>query len=733
MNQIFWNALRYGAALIALMPGTAFAVTSPGKNLTTIETVVVTAERRSQNVQDVPIAMTAISGEDLDKQGIKGFQDLAFHTPTLRFSPSTEGGENSVSLRGISNVNVTSSGDSPVGYLVDGVYMGRTTSVDPEFFDVNRIEILRGPQGTLYGRNSVGGSVNIITNQPTDELSGHVDAMIGDYNARTFRAWANVPLLDHGDMKILARVVGVSANHDGYQKNLSQAPTATNNADGENYQMLRGSILFQFSPDVDLTLAGSTSTNKDPVAFKIEQQWQPGDTYTLNGAIPNPTDPRKVYKDYPETIDQKNDSLSATLNWNLGAVKFASITGWGSQRWRQTADDDGSNLNLSNQTHWGVNQKQFSEEVHLASNDDNSPLKWIAGLFYFHEKIRQEFEVQNLPPIPFPFNYTYTSSGNVKVESYAAFGQVDYDLAKTSAAIPLTITGGLRYTHDSKRGLNHATILLYGINSITPWKGNWGRLTGRVAVSYKITPDFMIYATAANGYLSGGNLGTTYQPETAKTFEAGFKSQWFDNRLQFNTSGFYTKLKNQQVFVLTPLTTTIENAAQSTIKGVEVELVAVPLDALRLDAQLSLMSAKYDKYLTFDNRFSPVIPADFSGHRLVQTPKWTLGLGAEYTFDTSIGTITPRVDTFLSGDLYFISDNAPQDHQKAYTRTNLHVTWTEPQGRWNIEGFVSNIENKDVISQDGIQSSAVPLGGQAYDALIYYSPRTIGVRVGVNF
>lgn len=729
------NSLRYAllcsAGFAGLMTAPVMAA-EPEKPIATIETVVVTAEKRAQNVQDVPIAMSAIGGEDLNKLGIRGLADLSFHTPALRFSPSSQGGENSVTLRGIGNVNVTAAGDSPVGYLVDGVYMGRTTSVDPEFFDISRIEVLRGPQGTLYGRNSVGGSINVITNQPTNELSGHVDALLGDYNARTFRAWANVPLYDGGETQILARVVGVSAKHDAYQKNLSTAPTATHNSDAQDYQMIRGHLLFKFNEDVDLLFSGSTSTNGAPAAFKIGQQWQPGDAYTANGATPNPTDPRKVYKDWPETRKQFNHTASATLNWNFGDVRFASITGWAKQRWRQTADNDGSDKDLSTQNYWQVSQRQYSQEFHLASNNEESPLKWIVGLFYFNEKAQQLFEVENKPTL-LTFPYTYTSQGDHKVKSQAVFGQADYDLSKTGAEIPLTLTVGLRYTHDSKKGVSLATITAFGVNTVTPWKGNWGQTTGRIGLSYKITPDAMIYASASQGYMSGGYLNNVYLPETVRSYEAGFKTQWLDNRLQVNAAAYWSKVKNQQVFVLTPLTTRIENAASSKIKGLEFEVVAVPVEGLRLDGQLTLMDAKYGTYLTLNNRFNPGVPANFSGNRLVQTPKYTISLGAEYAIQTSFGTITPRVDTFISSDLYFLSANSPLDRQKSYTRTNLRVNWVEPQGRWNIEGFVANLENKDVISQDALQDAGVPGLGQAYDAYLYYPPRTVGVRFGVNF
>ena len=251
MHVSLHAALRSGAAAACLLltAHAASMLSTPAlaktltRNNDQIETVVVTAQKRAQNSQNVPIALTAVEGSELDTQGITGFAQLGQRVPSLRFGAGVTGGENVITMRGLGSQNTTPGGDSPVAYSVDGVILQRSTSVDPEFYDVNRIEVLRGPQGTLYGRNSLGGSINVITNKPTDTLGGAFDVLFGNYAQRTVRGWVNVSLVDGPGLKIYARLTGVSAQHDGYTKNLSTAPGAAHNLDGEDYQMLRGGCL----------------------------------------------------------------------------------------------------------------------------------------------------------------------------------------------------------------------------------------------------------------------------------------------------------------------------------------------------------------------------------------------------------------------------------------------------------------------------------------------------------
>ena len=204
--------LLAGAGAAALTSG-ARAAEAPADN-TTLTEVVVTAQHREEDVQKVPIPISAVDGAVLEKQGVTGFKELGLRVPSLRFGSGVTGGENVITMRGLGSQNTTPGGDSPVAYNVDGVYVQRTTSIDPEFYDIARVEVLRGPQGTLYGRNSVGGSINVITNKPTAAFAAGADAMVGNYGAYTFRGFVNAPLMDNGETKVMARITAVDAYHD---------------------------------------------------------------------------------------------------------------------------------------------------------------------------------------------------------------------------------------------------------------------------------------------------------------------------------------------------------------------------------------------------------------------------------------------------------------------------------------------------------------------------------------
>jgi len=686
---------------------------------------------------------------------------LGQRVPNLHFGPGPTGGENFITMRGLTSANTTNGGDTPVSFSIDGVYYGRSTGVDPEMFDIQTIEVLRGPQGTLYGRNSVGGSINVITNKPTDELSGHVDALIGDYNARIFRGWANVPLYDCGDCKILARIVGVSANHDAYQKNLSQAPTATYNSDGQNYDMMRGHLLFQFNADVDLLLSAHRSHSYAPVATKTQWGGDLGYPDFINGQ-PNRfagqtwyDDPRVVEKDYPEIFKGVQEGMSATLNWNLGFAKLTSITARQKIYMFQSNDADSTNLDIGKSESWQVSTSQWSEELRLASNNEADPLKWIVGAFYFRENTKMEFPYSDTGVgIPQPLAganvfvpYNLTSAAKYRTTSWAVFGQVDYDLGKTAADVPLTVTLGLRYTRDKKQGWGDLSVWLPGIpvppngllavRRATTLDETWGETTGKFGLAYKFTPDVMGYASASRGYLSGGYLGAPYNPETAWNYEVGLKSQFLDNTIQLNVAAFWMDVKDIQVFVQdAALGSRVDNADGAKIRGIEAELIAIPVDGLRLNLEGMYQSAKYKDYFTYDGRTAGLflVPPTVNnkGNRLVQTPKWTLNMGAEYAFETATGTFTPRVDAFWSSDLYFTAFEDIRARQNSYILVDLGVKWTDVQNRYQIDVFARNIFDRDIIASDGLQSGSFGYGLQV-DNFTYRAPRTMGVRFGVNF
>ncbi len=754
------------------------------KGTNVIETVTVTAEKREEPSQKVAIPLTAVDGSMLDSKGIIGFKELGMSVPSLRFGAGVTGGENVITMRGLGSQNTTPGGDSPVAYSVDGVTLQRTTSVDPEFYDIDRIEVLRGPQGTLYGRNSVGGSINVITNKPTDTLGGGVDVLIGDYSARIFRGWANAPLIDDAGFKMYARITGVSAQHDPYSKNLSTAPGATHNQDAQDFQMLRGQVYMEFSPDLNVLLSASSSTNRDPVATNAA--WWETPTRYMTGVAPTPPGnqvitpgsacdfstmakykPRVFCHDYPENADNRVTVYSGTLNWNLGWATLTSVTGYSTSKVSQTSDGDGSGVPMAFGSAWFLKQQQISEEIRLTSTDEDSPLKWIGGLYYFWANNFENFAYidsglnDNFSPLATgAFDaFDFLSHGNTKTMSFAPFGQIDYDLGKTSLDIPLTITAGIRYTVDRKYGYNYLDYELpyyftvFGVAcpfcgvGQGPFSKDWGQWTGKAGLNYQIASNVMAYATASRGYISGGNiigLAHVYGPESMWSYDVGVKSRFWDDRVQLNVAGYHEEISNLQVFIQSSTQSGINNVNGLTqVNGLEAELDAIPIDNLRFNATLNVNHSTYGRYITTDTRFGgpgpgcslvgPPFLCNFAGHTLNQTPPYTVDLGAQYDFITSIGTITPRVDAFISGKVQFLPDNYITSQQKPYTLTNLHLTWVSTNGHYKAEAFVNNIENADVISNDGTQS--ITLGQQALepDNFAYYPPRTVGFRFGVNY
>ncbi len=400
----------------------------------------------------------------------------------------------------------------------------------------------------------------------------------------------------------------------------------------------------------------------------------------------------------------------------------------------------------------------------MASRDGPSPVKWLAGFIYFYADNYENFGYTdtgfNDPgPTVFVDEFAFLSHGHTDTKSWAPFGQVDLDLAKTSIGIPLTVTAGLRYTHDEKYGFNFLNFELPlacpGVDGSCeilqgPFAMSWGQMTGKFGLNYQVSDRLMIYGSVSRGYLSGGNiigLATVYGPETTWSYEAGFKSRFMDDRVQLDVSAYREAISGLQVFVQSSTQSGISNVNGTTfVDGLETELTVVPVADFRLNAAVTLTDAKYGKYITKDARFGVqggpgcTIPngvgnpplCNFQGNELNQSPPYTIDLGAEYTFHTAFGTITPRVDSFFSGRVQFLPDNLATSVQKPYNMTNLHLTWLSNDGRVKVEGFVDNVGNTNVISNDGLQS--ITLGQEALepDNFVYYPPRTYGIRIGVN-
>jgi iron complex outermembrane receptor protein len=720
-----------------------------------IEKVVVTAQKRSEDVQKVPISMKALTGNQLDERGVDGFSSLQTQVPSLTFGGQVTGGENAITLRGVGSENVTGGGDPGVAYHADGVYLGRTVGIDETFFDVERVEVLRGPQGTLYGRNSTGGAINVITRKPElGAFSGAANVTFGDYGRLTTRAMVNLPMGD----SVALRVAGVVNQRDGYQEILSPSSVCGDcEGDAADNFNLRGHLYFKLSDAANLLITAGHYENNEPVGVRLREPFPANGSGFLGsdrfvGASPNPADLRKVHKDFKDALDMETSNVSATLNWDIApGVTLSSITAYQELYWNQATDGDGSDLPLSYTPYWINDSSQISQELRIASSDEG-PNKWLVGVFLYQEDVNQAFQFIDtgynvFGPAEIPGTlFTFTNGGNIETTSYAVFGQDDYRFENGIFGLPTTLTAGLRYTHDEKKGDDFLDFIFFGGCAIVvpsptthcaakTFDESWNTLTGRAGLQIETSEDSMWYATVSRGYRSGGvlvgNFPGEYDPEYIWNYELGLKSLSWDGRLQFNAAAFWNTYSDMQVFIQDIGGSRIENAAASTVKGIEIDAIANLSDAFTVNFGLAWLDATYDSYTTIDSRAgSSGLPEDLTGNRLNRTPEFTAVLGAQYDIPTSAGMFSARADFLWVDEVFFRAQNLLDDRQEAYTKTDLRLIWSAPSGDYKAEVFVQNLEDEDVINN--IVIPAQTLGGPS-SQITLNPPRTFGVRLSSYF
>jgi iron complex outermembrane receptor protein len=748
MSVTLRNGLLAGTAVLALATSALAAET--------IEKVVVTAQKRSQDVQKVPISMSVLTGTQLDDRGIDGFAALKNQTPSLTFGAGVTGGENAITLRGVGSENVTGGGDPGVAVHSDGIYLGRTVGVEQTFFDVQRIEVLRGPQGTLYGRNSTGGAVNIISRKPElGVFATNADFSYGNYSAMTARAMFNVPLGD----KAAFRFAGVVNTHDGYQDILSPSAVCGDcEGDAADSFNVRGHLLFKLSDNADLLLSAGHFENNEPVGIRLREQFPANNsgilgTNRFTGATPNPRDLREVYKDQREGLAMDTTNVSATLTWDMpSGIQLTSVTAYQELFWNQVTDGDGSSLPLAVGNYWTNDSHQVSQELRFASTGEGAN-KWVAGLFLYRENVSQDFQFTDtgynvFGPAPIPGNlFVFTNGGDIQTTSWAIFGQDDYRFEDGLFGLPTTLTAGLRYTHDVKEGNDFLDFLFFGGCAITtpaPTGGHcatktfdesWNTLTGRAGIQIEQSEDVMWYATASRGYRSGGvlvgNFPGAYDPEYIWNYEGGVKTLMWDKRLQLNASAFWNTYSDMQVFIQDIGGSRIENAAEATIKGIEIDALAKPTDDLTVNFGFAWLDATYDQYTTIDSRAgSSGLPEDLTGNRLNRTPEFTVIAGAQYDVPISMGLLSLRADFRWQDEVFFRAQNLPIDRQEGYTKTDLRAILYLPGDTYKVEAFVQNLENEDVVNN--IVIPAQTLGGPT-SQITLDPPRTFGVKVSASF
>lgn len=697
-----------------------------------LEEVMVTAQKTTENIQDVPFSVSAVTGESLEKFQYKDLKDLNGTIPNVQFTQITNVSLNlAPSIRGI---GITNNPDpytgTEVAVVIDGVVQGTRLLGLSDQFDVERIEVLRGPQGTLFGANTLGGVVNIVSKQPTGEFGGYGKVSMGNYDEFNAAVALNFPLVD----KVLAGKVALSRRgRDGYYTNL---------ADNSNFMDIdttkaRGYLLFTPSEDFKATLTVGTDRIRNG-AESAANVSQPGEVFYRPG-ITTPDVRFELYSDSPHINRADLNTYSINAEWDSPIGEFTAITNYTEFDAFNIQDVDALPEFLLNAGR-DMASRQYSGELRLAMQPTDS-ISAVAGLFYMnlYHDVNTTTLIDGLAPGSF-------SSQRVKSEedSVAAFVQLYWDLTDKLrlgvGARLTTIDIDLRSEntsyflpgmHPYNYSANLAAASVVG-GFVSEGSESWTEPGGKVSIDYKLAPDVMLYGYYARGFKSGGFNGRItdpldigpFAPEFIDSFEVGLRSDWFDHRLRANLAVFYSMWDDMQVpqsvFRGNPpqASSTILNAASATSKGVELELELAPNEALSLRASLGYLDAAYDEFEDAN--------VDYSGRPTPYAPEWTGSLTASYEIEAGAGVFTPSLQYTYTGERWATFVQFPVEHLDEYSLVNANLSYAPDDSNWSVALWATNLFDEEYVTS---ALSVPPL----FSFASFGAPRQYGVEVRFDF
>lgn len=701
--------------------------------------IVVTASRRSETILKTPIAVSAYSGDRLRAAQTAALTDLVGPNPNIQIGSSYNSAN--VAIRGIGNGSSINSGsDAGVSIQVDGVYMAQPLLTLSTFLDIARVEVLRGPQGTLFGRNATGGAVNIIPNEPTTDLHYGIDITAGVDPAKVSTAGFVSGSLDSAG-QWTARLSAQQSYNRGYTRNLATPQTyspgysdnlVTANAprrlDDAKNQSVRGQIKWEPSDTFNARLLAEYQRehSNGPATF-LEGTPDPDQALPaiLVGQATGNVNKREVYNNEGlRRIEGKNVNL--TLNWALGSGNLKALGSYADADIHSIQDGDGTNAlhtysDFRNKTH------QYYGEL-LYTSDPAKPLTFILGSNYFHEKLKQDISVP-ISLLPMPVNL----GARIHTTSYAFFGHAQYALTDQAK-----LFAGLRYTHDRKVDLDDYNNY---IGVLPRQSTSSGELTYEIGASYAFGPTLDGYVKYATGYKGGGfsagGLAPAFNPEKNSNLEAGLKGLFFNRALQANLAAFHMKYNDLQVNQINGASTQVVNAAKATIYGFEAETVLRPTKALRFEVSGAYLHATFDKFRTGDPArpdLGTIDPDgtrrfDLDGNTLPQAPRFSASAGAYLDIPVSADKITLGARYDWKSRIYFSEFNVPASSQAPAGKLNLSLNYESADHRITASLFAKNVTNEQVKSNVIVVSALI--GSLALSQ--YQPPRQVGVSFGYHF
>ena len=710
------------------------ALMAPAKVAAMLEEVIVTAQKREQNMQSVPIAVSAFSADVIRNARLLTMDDISRQVPgftVTNFNPATP----QPFIRGIGSSPSDAGSDASVGVFVDGVYAGRAGGYRAELYDVQRVEVLRGPQGTLFGRNVAGGAMSIITNAPADEAGADLEFTAGNYSLVQAKGMVTAPLTD----ELAGRLAFIARDRDGHTEN-----TVTNNKvrDEDNWSV-RGRLRWDALDTVTANLIAEYTKDdpKGPAARDYEGA-DPAEVLPAldpllavfqNSLLPTSPDAFDIEAKVDGNFKREMTTTSLQLDWDLDIGVVTSISGYRKNEY-DFLDDlvgiafDPDALITLDVPLLGNNAEEDSDQIsqELRLNAIAGDFDWTVGLYYLDEDVDRE---ETFTPIGSPVTYDQKAS----TTSYAVFGQFTYPLLDT-----LAVTLGARYSYDEKDFDVTAFGTEIGFGLLTPDPENpaagavgysasdddsWSNLSPKIALEYTPVDDTMYYLTVAQGYKSGGYNGqstnktaaeTPFDEEKVTNYEVGLKTDFGDGLARFNAAAFYLDYEDLQVFVVSDVTLFVDNAAEADIYGVEAEFYYAPTDALDIALTYAYLDAEIG-----DNEIDQVE----KGNTLTRSPKNSASASVQYTFPvTDIGDLLLRADYTWQDKIYFLLQNPRRSRQEDYGLLNLRVALQGSKG-WEVALWGKNVTDKEYWIHAIDPSYGADLGASG----IMGDPRTYGI------
>lgn len=665
--------------------------------------IVVTARRQSESIRDIPDSIQAFNSETLEQAGVTSVNDLTGLVSGFHVIEAQQPGVVMINIRGIGQVRF---GEAPIAVVIDGVQQSSPNQITQDLFDIEQIEFLKGPQGALYGRNALGGAINIVTRKPGDSFEGSVQASYAEGNDYKIGGFISTPLGENAGL----RLAGSYRNRDGQIFN----PTVGKDVDFDETINVRGSLILRPSETVTVDVTGSYLDQKG------------GAAYYANG---NPNETKEpVVGNIRGVGKRKLGDVSLKVEVEQGDVRFQSVSAYSSVRSSIYEDLEWTPLDLL-AAEQPLSVDAYTQELRLSSNT-GGPLRWVAGLYYLHTKQKVTTVVYGQPdltglPDPIPLS---TLSVRDRNNAYAAFGQLVYEVSDN-----FEVTAALRYDIDKRRSTDLAPLLP---TDPTEFEATFKSLQPKLSLAYKLEGGNLLYATAAKGFRSGGfnnNAVVTrqFEKEELWNYELGFKAILADRKLFVNGAAFYTPIDNRQVygirldvgaaqFIANPI-------PESHIVGAELEVTAIPVPGLNLTFGGTLLDTKIDKY-DLAPFAGTEANGDYTGNKLNQVPQWSVNAAIQYTADLDNGArIIPRFDISGSGgDYYWEIDNLAK--RDTVWLANARLSYQTDS--YELSLFANNLFNTEYdieyVPRSFSGVSSVGIGARNM-------PQQIGVAAKVSF